>query len=470
LDPTSLNVSIGLISVFSVPAWSWFTGRLGRIVWTVRMDKDKEEGNVRIENALANMVPAVILVDEGLQLRPNNPVWRERAVQVVVTVDVWKGKPPKEWWVCNTLTLNHKELGGITNGTFQVHIAKNILAQLSMRATVQRAVIQPKFKDVLDATVRGIRCPIPSLEKAPLGQDNQGLLQWEKRSHNVEAPTVFSSKFWVRRRLSPKELCAVLDVPRDILKEERGKDLLRDMAIPGKVRAQIIEIVREALRPTSRKRLLDMPRGCESVDSKRTKLDDHQVHALTVVGPDKPKTLERERYDTVTIKSTKADDAGVPVHLWDDRCLQLAVFANISTNRASVALNTLREKFMLKIWKRRVARDFRTWMLERSRLKWWVDRGERQTTFLVGVKAINYAMTATWWEWDGGSSTFFWRWDPEFVREVRDGIPPRFVHEPPSCKDRQRPNSNPLFANAAKFLRSSNEDISGLHTCRNYTR
>jgi hypothetical protein len=71
---------------------------------------------------------------------------------------------------------------------------------------------------------------------------------------------------------------------------------------------------------------------------------------------------------------------------------------------------------------------------------------ERVISIEAGCKAIQYALLATWWEWDGGSFPFFWRWDPEFIREVRDGIPPRFTHEPPSCMDRQRPNPNPGFA------------------------
>ena len=41
---------------------------------------------------------------------------------------------------------------------------------------------------------------------------------------------------------------------------------------------------------------------------------------------------------------------------------------------------------------------------------------------------------------------FFWRWNPEFIRDARDGIPPRFMQDPPSCMHHQKPNSNPVFA------------------------
>jgi hypothetical protein len=30
---------------------------------------------------------------------------------------------------------------------------------------------------------------------------------------------------------------------------------------------------------------------------------------------------------------------------------------------------------------------------------------------------------SNWWEWNKGSTLFFWQWHPEFKTSVRDGIP-----------------------------------------------
>lgn len=36
---------------------------------------------------------------------------------------------------------------------------------------------------------------------------------------------------------------------------------------------------------------------------------------------------------------------------------------------------------------------------------------------------IRYAAKASWWEWDGGSCLFFWRWPGPFRLYARDGQP-----------------------------------------------
>jgi hypothetical protein len=442
IDPHRLKLSIGLITTFSRPAWGWFLGRLGDVAWALKVNPDDMSMGSKLIEVLRCMVPSVVFVDEGVRLRPNSPLWKERGIHCVVSVDIWRGKPSKEWWSCQTLVMSHEELGGVTNGIFKIHIALSRTQNLEFRTT-PRSAIPAKFKQILDSTVAGIRCAIPTTRVAPLGQDAQGLLHWEKRLHNIEAPTVYSTKFWVRRHLSTKELCAVLDVPRDILMQEDGKNLLHEMKIPGKVRAQVIECVWQAFNLSTRKHLRSEPTE-DALQRKRRKASGKNFDLL-------PPCLDTElsmmqAKDTVTVKSVKADDASVPIHLWDERCLSFGRFSQIQGSRGTRALITIRDKFLLRFWRRKVARDFWKWMIERSRSGWWRDDKERVCSFHAGCKAISYALRATWWEWDGGSFPFFWRWDLEFTREVRDGLAPRFVMDPPSSKERQRPNKNPLFA------------------------
>jgi hypothetical protein len=106
----------------------------------------------------------------------------------------------------------------------------------------------------------------------------------------------------------------------------------------------------------------------------------------------------------------------------------------------------LRDTFFLNYWKCKISRDFWRWVRERDAAVWWRNAEERQRTCQAGLKAISYAVESNWWEWDGGSFPFFWRWNLEFIREIRDGIPPRFIRDPPACMDWQRPNPNPEAA------------------------
>jgi hypothetical protein len=189
-DPASLKLSIGLITVFTRPAWGWFLGRLGRIAWTVTTKRGANDVNQRLPPLLEREVPQVIFVDEGVRLRPNSLVWRKQGIQLVVSAEIWRGKPPKEW-MCDTHILNHADLGGVTNGSFQVYLAKHALGQLNISVNVRNSPLA-KFKNCLDGSIQGSRCAIPKEKVAPLGQDESGLLLWERWGYMVEAPKVYS--------------------------------------------------------------------------------------------------------------------------------------------------------------------------------------------------------------------------------------------------------------------------------------
>ena len=39
----------------------------------------------------------------------------------------------------------------------------------------------------------------------------------------------------------------------------------------------------------------------------------------------------------------------------------------------------------------------------------------------IRADAISRAANYSWWDWDAGSTLFFWRWPPEVRSAVRDG-------------------------------------------------
>jgi hypothetical protein len=50
----------------------------------------------------------------------------------------------------------------------------------------------------------------------------------------------------------------------------------------------------------------------------------------------------------------------------------------------------------------------------------------------------------TWWDWDGGSTPFFWRWPEEFRSKIRDGTPRWFdFDQSPAFKRPQRDEPDP---------------------------
>jgi hypothetical protein len=164
IDPISLKLSIGLVSVFSRPVWSWFLGLLGNIVWTVGAGLASSELSPRVANALSLTVPRLIFIDEGIRLRPNSPVWKARTVALVVAVENWRGKPPPEWWVCETHKFDHQELGGVTNGKFKVYVAKSLDLMLASGQAYEWGCRQNSNTCwITRSRERGARSPTPRL-------------------------------------------------------------------------------------------------------------------------------------------------------------------------------------------------------------------------------------------------------------------------------------------------------------------
>ena len=440
-DPTCLNLNIGLITTFSQPIWGWFINRLGKVQWTLTVDRLDPQLGVKLLPLLEKGAPHIIFVDECIRLRPNNPIWKQREIQAVICAEEWRGKPPNDWWICQSRSLSHEMLGGVTNGLFQVHLATSIGLGKEVGCKTS-STIPAKLKSILDYTSHGSRCPVPLEGTPPMGQDAKGLLHWKRRFGIIEAPSVYSNDHWVKRRLTDKELCAVFDLPRKSLNMNAERDFFHYVNLPGKARARVVEDLRFTFNDTKRKRGKHM----SSPDPLRTaKKQRTEIAGLDPVEPSSKKE-ELLPLTTVIVKSTKADDASVPIHLWDDRCLSLPEFRAIPRLQAVEALAVLRNQFLLPFWKRKVARSFWSWLTHQDSVGWWRSDTERNSTIEAGLKAIAYSAKASWWDWDGGSFPFFWRWEKEFIREVRDGIPPRFFEDPPSCRDIQKPNPNPIFA------------------------
>ena len=128
-----------------------------------------------------------------------------------------------------------------------------------------------------------------------------------------------------------------------------------------------------------------------------------------------------------------------PVFLWNDRVksgLDYFILQNVTEMKLEASLDTIRG-FLLLYCKRKVTRDFFKWR-EGQRAQAEKVGSLPDLMSLEAVKiAISHANAASWWEWDGASALFFWRWPKKFQAEMRDGLPPRFVGTPPRSWERQ---------------------------------
>ena len=58
--------------------------------------------------------------------------------------------------------------------------------------------------------------------------------------------------------------------------------------------------------------------------------------------------------------------------------------------------------------------------------------------YLTGLEAVKRAADSTFWDWDAGSSLFFWRWSTDFLKEARDGTKVNVTGKLPRYKKKQQ--------------------------------
>jgi hypothetical protein len=147
---------------------------------------------------------------------------------------------------------------------------------------------------------------------------------------------------------------------------------------------------------------------------------------------------DAKRFDV----ATKADDTDVPEHLWDLRALKVK---RAPTTQEGKALTLLRG-VLLRRWRNITNRSLLNFLDLKptnhvvakqadghyawlnSRIKayctcWhgspWASNQDAE----IGRVRVQRISDCSWWNWDGGSTPFFWRWPSEFRTHMRYGTP-----------------------------------------------
>ena len=312
---------------------------------------------------------------------------------------------------------------------------------------------------IINPTLPGRRCEAP--RSGDFDATTQ-VLDWKGRYALFKLPSVFNQATgYVRRQLSAKELLSAMDVPASVLRrasEAQLRHWSRELTVPFKSR---FEIIRSLLRVTSFPRLEPPPSLEES--SSEPLIGSMMTAPRSQVGgqlerspsPSFEEAIVPQAAAASHLKAAKSDDAEVPYKIWDERCRRGCPVMEANAKIRGLG-GDLMEKawsrfligarlWMLRIWKRRVASSF--WF-------WWRDYHHRtncspshlaecQRSVESGLAALSHSVDATWWEWDRGSAPFFWRYPLEWRSLTRDGLPPRFVGNPPSYTKTQKPPRDP---------------------------
>eukprot|EP00986_Skeletonema_menzelii_P007431 scaffold2926_cov176-Skeletonema_menzelii.AAC.1 len=318
----------------------------------------------------------------------------------------------------------------------------------------------------------------------------------------VLAPCVFSPTKWGVRQLSSKELAGVFDVPilmqeRLMRMGPAGEQLMRGLCKghPGKV----LHLGGDHLLSLFCRGGWSV--GTSGVsDGVRNHREEHQntLNKIRVAAEDAARLSKMDKGDLLIqgIKQDgqKADDAEVPTHLWDGMWMRSRneqgfgsmeswMGKPLDTNegedqpRWRQALEVMRDKWLLQRWRRNVTKSFCDWFAdsvmmgrrsherpvvrwsERRKVgdraepgyvwtyhgrgdykRWWESLRQKRHGDIMesGREAIERATSATWWDWAGGSSLFFWRWPISHVRWAREGQPHFTTASLPNYKKPQR--------------------------------
>jgi hypothetical protein len=344
--------------------------------------------------------------------------------------------------------VRHETFGGVTH--FQTLMGSNIPDFEPTRTTLRRTL-----RHIIDYSLKPRWSSPPSTRSQTLSLESR--LHPGDLTREVCYHTHFSATGWGTRSLSSDEIGIAFGWPSWARKANQEHNSFR--FVPVQIMDGILRSLVSEAPPTTPLQT-PIPKGA-SRGSNRSWLPSIQ------------KFLPHSWIDStlVSAKAAKRDDAGVPSHLWDQRC-------SLVLPHCTPALSTLREflsrALVTRLWDEFYAylrtthgEDWRATLsshkqrvegrFPRKRTRGDKDSKERDRResesspadelakdVVAGIDAIGRLDKADWWTWKNGSTLLYWRWPAgEQRRAARDGMPSWIKSKLPRYQ-RKASTPNPL--------------------------
>ena len=392
-------------------------------------------------------------------------------------------KLPYDWRAGPIQRFSHDSVSGVSDGLFQVVVFHRPGVEASWSLP---PMISNVLQDALDPTIRGYY----NVPKRPSPEEGQlvtfrGLVQWDQRHERIIAPIIYHDG-GIERVMSVREKTS------NKMTEEQ-LELLTKTVIPGKVyyagafcitsyhdlkmtaqgslkrsHSSIQSVIETKSGNSKRRRITSGRESTDFLFDEPVDVDDKESQVTAISGAGfKEAQLKDVAEAEPAAKAVKADNAKVPVGLWNNRVVQKLkehweeerkkeeerkrkeerrnneesrkeegkrkVIENLQEEWDSTGKGFLRhlnlaegttdrEKFdkfldsfrhvMIKYWKSEVMRDFNAWYKEKGRF-----HPDAKQVLIDGNKAVKQEQHFSFWEWTKGSSIFFWRW-PEDYQDI----------------------------------------------------
>jgi hypothetical protein len=213
-----------------------------------------------------------------------------------------------------------------------------------------------------------------------------------------------------------------LDVPKEMeteLKSNQIRQICADISlIPLKVTVSILDAL-PCWEPVLDEGL-PKPKQLKLTLSRSSSDAEHIINDVVV--PTLVPTPAKDR----NAKATKSDDAAIPVYLWD-RELSPSLEPRVVKALAGLW------KLAWLWWYRHLERDFMHWFMTCYptvdvelfilHVPGCKKHEAAYRDWLAGMDRLRRSRRSNWWEWSDGSRPYFWRWTPEYVEIIRDGLP-----------------------------------------------
>jgi hypothetical protein len=252
--------------------------------------------------------------------------------------------------------------------------------------------------------------------------DGWGLLPPDGILSSIRCPLIYSKTKWAVRRLSVKEVLSVFDLSEGLVSvfQEVTQCPFINSA-PGHLLGAVLGTIAHPAKHGNSQLLSTTSAPDLEAQSSR------EVPSWSVL----PATEWRGTSESMM----KSDDAQAHTLLWDSHVYTVVLPDNKQAAtfmaRFGVSCLDMLRGCLLWLWRCRIFLSLVSYLSDLRDLVVPRDRG-------VGVDALRKAAQATWWEWPGGSTPFFWRWPPYARTVIRDGHPPWFSAEPPRYLKPQR--------------------------------
>ena len=371
---------------------------------------------------------------------------------------------------CFATVWRHSDFGGATSGNHLI-----ISWGLAPESDFVPPPSTPRvLRHVVESATRGSFAPIAkpmesgeALSRAPIITDGMlqvdGLYDVSQPSLLVACPSVFAKTGWVKRSLSRKEFLRLFDLPTSmdkVLMERRDLNDFVNVTSPlvvtsvfrtlwGVVMGDEVSKRMEAVPPPHNASdamgleniedagiVVERDTGGQGDQNLNSRSDEEEEEHTCNWSGVQDELLDLIKQARDIAKAVKADDAEVPVHLWNERVCR----GRVSEQEAK-ALDVIRGLCM-RSYRRRLVRDCGRWMRHKHGVEWYklatiAAKEERgRLAEIVWRAAFN-----EWFEYPNGSRLVYFRFPSRYQALARDGVAPFFLKDqtPTPFSSRMKP-------------------------------